>query len=258
MTVNKAFYNWVTSGLEPGAAPYNRCAPALDSILNYLVATYGGKSLGCFGVKEIPGKDLPSAHSFGAALDWRYKDPGPGRRKITSEVIPFLIENSKELEIQAIHDYFGSRIWRANRSGDDAGGWRDQPASTSTGMGQKWAHWLHLEVTRAGWADGRTVPEKLGIAPPPPPPSPFDPANGKFGAWPSRVNKPTIRRGANGDAVKYLQGVLRKCRYQVTVDGVFAAETDDRLRRFQRQNKLTVDGVCGPRTWAVIDERARA
>ena len=260
MTVATEFFNWSTSGLVPGDAPFNKCAPALDSLRDYMNDKWHGKSLGCFQVRPIRDGDLPSAHSFGAALDWRYADPGPGRAVLLADVLPFLIDNSKELGIQAIHDYFGSRVWRAHRSSRPGGGWQAQKPNPSTGMGQTWATYIHVEVNKAAWSDGRPVPVKLAAPTPKPPkpkPEPFDPANGKFGAWPAKKDKPTLRRGATGDAVRYAQGVLRMARYQVAVDGNYGLQTVDRVRRFQTQQRITVDGVIGPQTWARLDAIAR-
>ena len=260
------FYNWQTCDLKPGAAPYSKCAPALNSLYDYLKERWGGKNLGCFNNRPIKGGTLPSSHAFGAARDWRYKDPGPGRTVAVNEILPFLINNSSELGIQAIHDYRGSRIWRANRSGDANAGWKQQPASEATGMGQEWANYFHIEVNRKQWDDGRSVAEKIGQPIPPVPPTPpkppappvppFDPAKGQFGLWPLNPNKPTVKRNSKGDAVRYLQGVLLKARLRVAVDGAFGPQTEGALRRFQSQRRLAVDGICGSQTWREIDKVA--
>lgn len=252
MTVATEFYNWQRSKLDPREAPWNRCSPALVAIQKYLNTRWGGKNLGCHNDRNIKDGNVWSSHAFGAALDWRYSDPGPGRKAMLNEVIPFLIGFSKELGIQAIHDYVGCRIWRANRSDDAQGGWKVQPKEGQ--MGQSWAVWLHIEVNKNQWADGRSVEEKIGNPGPKPPP--FDPAHGKFGLWPLNPKKPTLRQGATGDAVAYLQGVLRKAKYQVAVDGRFGPQTRDRVLRFQRSAGLLADGIVGPKTWAAIDRAA--
>lgn len=260
MTVASEFYNWQTCGLVPGDAPFNRCSPALVAISKYLEEKYDGKDLGCFGVRPIRGGEAPSSHGFGAAIDWRYEDPGPGRETLLEEILPFLIDNSKELGIQAIHDYVGCRIWRANRASRPQGGWQKQKESPTSGMGQAWAGWIHIEVSKAAWDDARSVEQKISSpAPKPPKPKPeiFDPAREKFGLWPAKKDKPTLRRGASGDAVLYAQGVLRKARYQVAVDGAYGLQTVDRVRRFQQRENLVVDGVIGSQTWAALDRVAK-
>lgn len=256
MTVAREFFDWARSGLTPGAAPYNKCAPALTSLNKYLIDRWGGQSLGCFNVRDIKGTSVPSTHSWGAARDWRYADPGPGRKVAEREILPFLISNSKELGIQAIHDYVESRIWRASWVSASSDGWRDIAPNPDKGMGASWATYLHIEVNKDQWADGRSVEQKIGSAPTPPPaPQPFRPRHGQFGDYPER-RKSRLTMGATGDEVRYLQGVLDKARIQTIVDGDFGRLTDRSVRRFQERRKLRVDGVVGQQTWAEIDRLA--
>lgn len=260
MTVATDFYDWQRSPIPPASAPYDKCSPNLVSLQKYMMKRWGGKSLGCFSNRNIKGGDVPSSHAYGAARDWRWEDPGPGRARLLAEVIPFLIENSAQLGIQAIHDYVGCRIWRANRSGDANGGWKKQEPGSQ--MGQSWAKWLHIEVNKRQWADGRSVEEKLSPTPPVPPVPPvppippFDPANGKFSLWPLVPNKPRLSRGSTGDAVRYLQGVLKKERYTIAVDGNYGAQTETIVKRFQARERLVKDGIVAKQTWAAIDKAA--
>ena len=57
----------------------------------------------------------------------------------------------------------------------------------------------------------------------------------------------TVRRGSRGEAVKLLQRELR-----LAADGIFGAITDAALRVYQHDHGLLMDGVCGPKTWAVL------
>ncbi|MCX7303188.1 MAG: N-acetylmuramidase domain-containing protein [Hyphomicrobiales bacterium] len=61
-----------------------------------------------------------------------------------------------------------------------------------------------------------------------------------------------LRRGAAGDAVRDLQRSLSALGYPVEVDGIFGADTDVAVRAFQRDHRLAVDGVAGPRTRGAI------
>lgn len=95
----------------------------------------------------------------------------------------------------------------------------------------------------------------------PPPPPPAKPAPEKPPEiWTSvapvpeaqRV-LPTLRRGdgikpkaPNAD-VKLLQQKLG-----ITADGQFGAGTETALRGYQKNHALTVDGVCGPKTWTSL------
>lgn len=170
MTVQTQFHNWQDRPLQPDP---KRCAPLCITWRNYLLDTWGGQDLGCYVARPVVGGSSPSSHGSGAAHDWRYQDPGIGRQRMLDEVLPWLIDNSQELGIQAIHDYVGCRIWRPPAtSGRPAQvspecGWRAQ--SPGSQMGQSWALWLHLEVLNTRWSDTRSVDEMLSDSPAPGP-----------------------------------------------------------------------------------------
>ena len=60
--------------------------------------------------------------------------------------------------------------------------------------------------------------------------------------------RPTLRRGMRGAEVATLQRELG-----VEADGIFGAGTEARLRAWQRTHALTPDGICGPRTWELLE-----
>ena len=64
----------------------------------------------------------------------------------------------------------------------------------------------------------------------------------------------TIRQGSRGALVTYAQEKLYSKLYPEvgTVDGIFGSKTAQAVRNFQRENGLVVDGIIGPRTWAVL------
>jgi len=252
MTIMTKFFNWQQS--RPGA-PYTKASPNLLSLRKYLTERYGGQNLGIYGNRNITGGKSPSSHAFGAAMDWRYQNPGPGRQVLTGEILPFLINHSAELGVQAIHDYFGCQVWRAGR------GWLAQRKGSHGGsMGASWALWIHIEVHPEHWADARPVAEKLGFNGVDDPEDfvfpEFNPRNGKYGLFPI-AKKPTLKIGASGDAVRYLQGViLNKAGGGIVVDGSFGPQTNRRVRDLQAFLGMTVDGIVGPKTWAVFDKLA--
>ncbi|MEJ1935639.1 peptidoglycan-binding protein, partial [Nostoc sp. NIES-2111] len=49
---------------------------------------------------------------------------------------------------------------------------------------------------------------------------------------------------AGGPVVRYLQ-----FRVGVEVDGIYGAQTEAAIKRFQRQNGLLADGIVGPVSW---------
>lgn len=64
----------------------------------------------------------------------------------------------------------------------------------------------------------------------------------------------TIRQGSRGALVRYAQEKLYSKLYPGVgaIDGVFGSKTAQAVRDFQRENGLVVDGIIGPRTWAVL------
>ena len=74
-------------------------------------------------------------------------------------------------------------------------------------------------------------------------------------------NIPTLRRGAKGELVRKLQGLLNFVLGGIipplTVDGIFGAKTEDAVKEMQSRLGLTDDGICGPKTWAALDAAPR-
>lgn len=79
------------------------------------------------------------------------------------------------------------------------------------------------------------------------------------------VTHATLRRGSTGTEVHKMQQQLLDLCYKLPrygADGDFGDETEAAVRAFQRDHKqadgqpLMVDGICGPLTWAALDEAA--
>ena len=58
---------------------------------------------------------------------------------------------------------------------------------------------------------------------------------------------PTIKKGAKGIPVKVAQSILG-----ATIDGDFGNKTDTRVRAFQKEKNLYVDGIVGHKTWEAL------
>jgi putative chitinase len=70
--------------------------------------------------------------------------------------------------------------------------------------------------------------------------------------------RPVLQRGAKGEAVSQLQGLLRDLNFAVAIDGDFGPATEVAVTRFQSEHGLTEDGLVGPKTWAAIDAAKKA
>lgn len=69
------------------------------------------------------------------------------------------------------------------------------------------------------------------------------------------VQLPVLKKGSTGDSVKALQILLTGYGYScgtAGIDGDFGSATESALRAYQKDKSLTVDGKCGPKTWAAL------
>ena len=65
--------------------------------------------------------------------------------------------------------------------------------------------------------------------------------------------KPTLRYGSRGTDVQFLQQMLALNGYNAgVVDGIFGAKTLNAVKMLQLKNGLSVDGIVGQKTWAVL------
>lgn len=70
---------------------------------------------------------------------------------------------------------------------------------------------------------------------------------------PDEAKKLTLRRGDRGQDVVYLQVRLASMGYGVgKIDGIFGVKTLEAVKALQIDNNLSVDGIVGPKTWAVV------
>ena len=63
----------------------------------------------------------------------------------------------------------------------------------------------------------------------------------------AETGRPTLRRGARGEAVKLVQGKLG-----AGSDGIFGPMVEVAVRQFQRTHNLVPDGIVGPVTWGKL------
>lgn len=67
---------------------------------------------------------------------------------------------------------------------------------------------------------------------------------GGISCTPVKIDHPTLRRGAQGNAVGELQGLLG-----LKQDCIFGCLTETAVRLFQKEHGLDPDGVVGQKTW---------
>ncbi|NJP09862.1 MAG: peptidoglycan-binding protein [Leptolyngbyaceae cyanobacterium RU_5_1] len=77
-----------------------------------------------------------------------------------------------------------------------------------------------------------------------------------------QINKPVLQLGSQGAAVKELQTLIVKLfgsfgyeEDRVAIDGIFGAITQGAVKEVQERFFLTVDGIAGSKTWAVLMTR---
>lgn len=61
-----------------------------------------------------------------------------------------------------------------------------------------------------------------------------------------------LRRGAEGDSVRWLQYELRKHGYNIKVDGDFGPATEKAVKAYQKSKGLREDGIVGEKTFKAL------
>lgn len=70
---------------------------------------------------------------------------------------------------------------------------------------------------------------------------------------PYQIPDKTLKNGAKGNSVRWLQYELNRRGFGLIVDGVFGQKTEDAVRMYQNQRKLISDGIVGARTRAELE-----
>ena len=66
-------------------------------------------------------------------------------------------------------------------------------------------------------------------------------------------NLPTLARGATGEDVQTVQGLLlARSHSEVSINGMFDATTEAAVKAVQRWGRVDDDGIVGPMTWPVL------
>lgn len=239
--------------LQTRGIAYPTEAPVGMKVLRrYVIGRWGGSDLGILATppRAIRAGSAPSMHNWGMAWDWRWADPGPGR-KAADAVIEFAIAESARLGIQAVHDYVNARYWKNHV------GWRTARSDPSSGFGQPWSQWLHIERT---WDEANNPAGIDDTAPPTAKrtaaPAAEAPVKGDEAFFQGSLPTGPLKRGDKGADVARIQDFLRSHGFgDFTIsDGEFGPRTDDAVRAAQTAMAAAglyphaVDGIWGPKT----------
>jgi hypothetical protein len=228
----------------------------MNVLKDFVMGHWGGHNLGILSKppRPIRGGTTASLHNWGMAWDWRWADPGPGRANADA-VIEYCINNAAATGIQAVHDYAKGRYWHSNK------GWRDAKPSASTGFGQPWAQWLHIERT---WA-AANLATPLDQAPPTTPPTAK--TNDAITGQPNLILPSTsLEVGSVGADVARLQDFLRYFKFAdfKRSDGQYGPRTKGAVQNAQtdfagkKWYLAKVDGQWGPKSNAAAAEFIKA
>ena len=72
----------------------------------------------------------------------------------------------------------------------------------------------------------------------------------KSSDWPTYRKNEKFQLKSNVMALQYL--LRNRGVYSGKIDGIFGAETEGAVRKFQRSKGLKTDGVVGPKTWPIL------
>lgn len=116
---------------------------------------------------------------------------------------------------------------------------------TYTGSNPHTDH-IHVSVKQSVTDENRTT--KWGLAPAAPAATPKPKPQA---AWYQRLAAalPVVRKGS---PARKTNARVQALLGNLVVDGDFGPKTDKAVRAFQQGNSLAVDGVVGPKTWAVL------
>lgn len=109
----------------------------------------------------------------------------------------------------------------------------------------KWTHYGELDGVDYQEGD-ETMPPEIPTEPETPATEPTTPT----------TDRPTLRRGDKGDAVRILQTKLAALGFDLGkygIDGDFGSATEKAVKAFQKAAGLKADGICGPKTWAALE-----
>ena len=229
------------------------------ALLQYLIDRFPETgSLGIYKCRPVAGSSTLSKHSCGRAGD--SKTPklsnGKANTSIGNPLVQLLIKHAFDLGIELI---IYNRIYYSANAPRGA---------TYNGVHPHWdhVHWEH-SMAKAQTLTRAKINAICGpVATTPTPPKPPTPPTTD---WTTKVIMalPTLKLDTNyskytpqkRDHVRRVQALLAIAGFIAAStfknnlpDGLFGPGTDKAVRAFQKDQKITVDGIVGPTTWTKL------
>lgn len=219
------------------------------ALMRYALDTYdGARNWGIYNCRNTRTGGSYSPHAEGRAIDVGFPlaSDGTGSSYGYAFVNALLEAGPDKLGIQAI--IYDRRIWSAKSP--DGRPW--------DGASPHYDH-VHVEMTRAAANSVTLATVRSVLASTATSGSRYESyadaemGERNLGRWKSRP-------WSAGKDVARLQEVLNAWYRKLSklkVDGYYGARTEDRVKYLQRKAGITVDGIVGPQTWAVLSAEDR-
>lgn len=115
--------------------------------------------------------------------------------------------------------------------------------------GRKHDGWYSYKKHMAGDVRNVWICTSLKSTPKPTPKPTPTPTPSRKGTYTGVIPTPTLKSGSSGDRVKNLQKFLNWYgKYDLSVDGKFGSKTVSALKKFQKSEGVTADGIYGKNT----------
>lgn len=203
------------------------------------------KDTGSYNCRKIKGTNAWSSHAWGIAVDINWQTNPYRRDKLVTDMPRAMVE-----DIERLKTVGGQQVFRW---GGDWDGRPETPHSNYDAMHievvatpKELAKGIDYEIQR----DGEPV-EWPTVEPKPAP---------QTRSWEETLVKtlPTLsekRTPQRLDATKRAQALVnveRRSHQQIKEDGFFGQKTTRAVRLFQKNHRLTADGIVGPNTWTEL------
>ena len=240
-------YIWGQSGdiwtVEKQASLVKKYNSNPSKYSNYeLAAKYGEKWIGhrvwdCSGLTSWAGKQLGMSFYHGSNSSWNKDCQKKGK-----------MTRGLKLPVGA-WVYTGTDDSKPHSGTVTADGVVTEAQGTKTGVVQtkltnsKWKYWGLAKGIKFDFIPGQ---ESTVVTAPAQTVEPIQPSK------PTTVKHLTLRRGARGEEVRYMQTLLHNAGSGLEIDGIFGIGTLSAVKSFQSRHGLVVDGIVGPKTWAEL------